>query len=78
MDHITQRLGMSMDLLYLLNWDLALASRTTGSTLSPGQLLCVVPNSCTGTKDTFYSGMVYKNDKFFVAAKTDPDAYTNS
>jgi hypothetical protein len=74
MDHITQRLGMSMDLLYLLNWDLALASRTAGSTLSPGQLLCVVPNSCTGRKDTFYSGMVYKNDKFFVAAKTDPEA----
>jgi len=50
-----------------LNFDLVNA---TVDTLAIGRELCVVPNSCQGHRDTFYSGMVYKDDKFYAPAKT--------
>jgi len=65
LDHIAQRLGMSMEQLRDLNFDIAEVQ-----TVETGQELCVVPNSCRGQKDTLYSSMVYKDDKFFAAAKT--------
>ena len=67
LDRIAQRLGMTMELLLDLNFDLVNA---TVNTLAIGQELCVVPNSCQGHRDTFYSGMVYKDDKFYAPAKT--------
>jgi len=66
MDRIAHRLGMSVQQLRDLNYDVA----ASDALLQPGQELCVVPNSCTGLKDTFYSGMVYKDDKFYAASKT--------
>ena len=65
MDRISQRLGMSVSQLRDLNYDIG-----NDDTLATGQELCVVPNSCKGEKETFYSGMVYRDDKFFAAAKT--------
>ena len=67
LDRIAQRLGMPMEQMLDLNFDL----NATDDTLTTGQELCVVPNSCQGQKDTFYSSMVYKDDKFYAAAKTD-------
>ena len=65
MDGISRRLGMPEQQLRDLNFDIA-----DTNTLETGQHLCVVPNSCVGQKESFYSSMVYKMDKFFAAAKT--------
>jgi len=64
MDHVSQRLGMSVQQMRDLNYDIA----SNDAVLQPGQELCVVPNSCKGLKDTFYTGMVYKDDKFYAAS----------
>jgi len=64
MDRVSQRLGMSVQQMRDLNYDIA----SNDALLQPGQELCVVPNSCKGLKDTFYTGMVYKDDKFYAAS----------
>ena len=64
MDGISRRFGMSVEQLRDLNFDIA-----NKSFVETGQELCVVPNSCVGAKDSFYSTMVYQNDKFFAAFK---------
>ena len=65
MDQISQRLGMSRQQLLDLNFDIA-----GNNTVETGQTLCVVPNSCKGQKETFYTGMIYRDEKFFASANT--------
>lgn len=67
MDQISQRLGMSMQQLRDLNFDI-----DGNNIVKTGQTLCVVPNSCRGQRETFYTGMVYKDEKFLASANTGP------
>mmetsp|Transcript_28659 Transcript_28659/g.44878 ORF Transcript_28659/g.44878 Transcript_28659/m.44878 type:complete len:1164 (-) Transcript_28659:1820-5311(-) len=63
---IMKRFGMTDMQLHQLNYDLANATE-----VEQGMELCVVPNSCTGMRNTIYSGLVYEDGRFFAQERGD-------
>eukprot|EP00286_Rhodomonas_abbreviata_P022922 CAMPEP_0181315814 /NCGR_PEP_ID=MMETSP1101-20121128/15571_1 /TAXON_ID=46948 /ORGANISM="Rhodomonas abbreviata, Strain Caron Lab Isolate" /LENGTH=1134 /DNA_ID=CAMNT_0023423037 /DNA_START=135 /DNA_END=3540 /DNA_ORIENTATION=+ len=66
LDRIVTRFGMSMEQLRQLNYDIREMEE-----VPEGYRLCVVPNSCKGLKDTIYSGLEYKDNKFLAQQGAD-------
>jgi hypothetical protein len=62
---VARRLGMDVDMLLALNFDLRLrAEGGEGLGLAEGQALCVVPSPCSAPEESLYAGLVLRNGVF--------------
>jgi hypothetical protein len=65
-EQLAARMGMGVAQLQLLNMDLA-----PGALLAPGQLVCVVPDSCRGAARSVYAGAAFADAAFLAQGVAD-------
>ncbi len=65
-EQLAGRMGMRVEMLHLLNMDVG-----PGSVLAPGQLVCVVPDSCRGAAQSVYSSAAFADASFLARGVAD-------
>ncbi len=65
-EQVAARMGMGVAQLQLLNMDVG-----AGSVLAPGQLVCVVPDSCRGAARSVYAPAAFADPAFLARGVAD-------